>query len=409
MLPHAQEEAAASMSPPPERPPSSPFLPSSSPSSLQIPVSISHSPFARQGRSALRRRYGRLLVAIASSLFLLPNALSSAPCLFFLQARSPLPALMQFDSCLSLNNKLETLSLRGGGSNGARVSRNGATMSFVPSNGAKPDKAVKGSDPAVINADKACNKNVTLNVDMHKIEALRKLGASLRIGGPGTSRRKFKNVRAMSDKAEDAMFQGTLRKLGINQVPDIKEVQFIKEDGTCMVFSNPRVLANVGSNTFVFQGAYEEARPQVFTEQIAKMIERNGIDVERLRQIASDAIGSNLATPEDSENMKQANNGVAQQKAESSEQNDENQDDNGGAAEVKPDPAIAPTAEADKSQDSPAEEENVAAADGEEGKQQVERRLDRKSTRGRYLRYMRNAIKCEESPMCLPSQGAEQT
>ncbi|EKX44590.1 hypothetical protein GUITHDRAFT_40281, partial [Guillardia theta CCMP2712] len=85
-------------------------------------------------------------------------------------------------------------------------------------------------------------------------EALRKLGASLRIGGPGTSRRKFKNVRAMSDKAEDAMFQGTLRKLGINQVPDIKEVQFVKEDGTCMVFSNPRVLANIGSNTFVCQG-----------------------------------------------------------------------------------------------------------------------------------------------------------
>jgi hypothetical protein len=44
-------------------------------------------------------------------------------------------------------------------------------------------------------------------VDEMKIEALRAIGESLRRGGHGTARRKFKKIRKQSSKADEAKFQ----------------------------------------------------------------------------------------------------------------------------------------------------------------------------------------------------------
>jgi len=94
-----------------------------------------------------------------------------------------------------------------------------------------------------------------------KVEALRRLGASLRIGGPGTARRKFKVVRKRAGKAEDVKFQNTLKRLGINPLAEIEELTMFKDNGATLRFTNPRVLASVSSNTFVVQGGFTETKP----------------------------------------------------------------------------------------------------------------------------------------------------
>jgi hypothetical protein len=56
-----------------------------------------------------------------------------------------------------------------------------------------------------IDANRLRGGSTTL--DEMKIEALRAIGESLRRGGHGTARRKFKKIRKQSSKADEAKFQ----------------------------------------------------------------------------------------------------------------------------------------------------------------------------------------------------------
>jgi len=76
---------------------------------------------------------------------------------------------------------------------------------------------------------------------------------SSRIGGKGTARRKKKVVHRTAT-SDDKKLQSTLKKLGVNNIPGVEEVNMIKDDGNVIHFQNPKVQAAIAANTFSITG-----------------------------------------------------------------------------------------------------------------------------------------------------------
>merc|ERR1719355_220087 len=82
---------------------------------------------------------------------------------------------------------------------------------------------------------------------------------AVRTGGKGTVRRK-KLSKHTSHAADDKQLQAQLKKLGVNNIPGIEEVNMFREDGSVVHFSAPKVQASVAANTFTIMGHAEEKR-----------------------------------------------------------------------------------------------------------------------------------------------------
>ena len=74
-------------------------------------------------------------------------------------------------------------------------------------------------------------------VDQDKLE---KLKASVRTGGKGSMRRKKKAVHKTAT-TDDKRLQNTLKRLGVNNIPGIEEVNLFRDNGTVIHFKNPKV------------------------------------------------------------------------------------------------------------------------------------------------------------------------
>lgn len=85
------------------------------------------------------------------------------------------------------------------------------------------------------------------------IEKLKKLQAQVRIGGKGTPRRK-KKILHQTAATDDKKLQSSLKKLAVNTIPGIEEVNMIKDDGTVIHFNNPKAQASLAANTFAITG-----------------------------------------------------------------------------------------------------------------------------------------------------------
>merc|ERR1711948_185474 len=80
-----------------------------------------------------------------------------------------------------------------------------------------------------------------------------------RTGGKGTARRT-KKVTNQSHGADEKQLQSQLKRLGVNNIPGIEEVNMFKEDGSVIHFAAPKVQASVASNTFVVSGHAENKK-----------------------------------------------------------------------------------------------------------------------------------------------------
>merc|ERR1712235_233121 len=110
----------------------------------------------------------------------------------------------------------------------------------------------------------------------------KQLQAQVRIGGKGTARRKKKVVHRTAT-TDDKKLQSSLKKLTVNNIPGIEEVNMFKEDGTIIHFNNPKVQASLAANTFAITG-HAEHKPitdmlpailnQLPTESLAHLKER---------------------------------------------------------------------------------------------------------------------------------------
>lgn len=94
-------------------------------------------------------------------------------------------------------------------------------------------------------------------------DKLKKLQAQVRIGGKGTPRRKRKIVY-QSNGTDDKKLQLVLKKLAVNQIPAIEEVNMIKNDGTIIHFNNPKAQASLAANTFAITGHSEKREVRYF-------------------------------------------------------------------------------------------------------------------------------------------------
>lgn len=84
-------------------------------------------------------------------------------------------------------------------------------------------------------------------------EKLKKLQSQVRIGGKGTPRRKKKVVHTTA-ATDDKKLQSSLKKLAVNTIPGIEEVNMIKNDGSVIHFNNPKAQASLAANTFAITG-----------------------------------------------------------------------------------------------------------------------------------------------------------
>ena len=87
-------------------------------------------------------------------------------------------------------------------------------------------------------------------------EKLAKLQAQVRIGGKGTACRKKKVVHRTAT-ADDKKLQFSLKKLGVNNISGIEEVNMFTNQGTVIHFNNPKVQASLAANTFTITGHAE--------------------------------------------------------------------------------------------------------------------------------------------------------
>ena len=70
-----------------------------------------------------------------------------------------------------------------------------------------------------------------------KLQAM--FGSSSQTGGKGSVRRKHKAVRKHAAQ-DDKKLQSHLKKLQVNPIPGIEEVNLFKEDGSIVHFVNPK-------------------------------------------------------------------------------------------------------------------------------------------------------------------------
>ncbi|XP_068616829.1 transcription factor BTF3-like [Brachionichthys hirsutus] len=127
-------------------------------------------------------------------------------------------------------------------------------------------------------------------------EKLNKLQAQVRIGGKGTARRKKKVVHRTAT-ADDKKLQFSLKKLGVNNISGIEEVNMFTNQGTVIHFNNPKVQASLAANTFTITGHAENKQ---LTEMLPGILSQLGADsltsLRRLAETLPKAAGDDVST-----------------------------------------------------------------------------------------------------------------
>ncbi|XP_022657107.1 transcription factor BTF3 homolog 4-like isoform X1 [Varroa destructor] len=128
--------------------------------------------------------------------------------------------------------------------------------------------------------------NFLWTMNQHK---LNKLGPAVRIGGKGVPRRKKKVVHRTANNEEKKLLSA-LKKLSVNNIPGIEEVNVIKDDGSVIHFNNPKVQASLAHNTFAIIGRGEE---RCITEMLPNILPQLGPEsLVHLKDLATAQSGS---------------------------------------------------------------------------------------------------------------------
>ncbi|KAI5434455.1 nascent polypeptide-associated complex beta subunit [Lathyrus oleraceus] len=100
-------------------------------------------------------------------------------------------------------------------------------------------------------------------------------------GGKGTVRRNKKAVHRTTT-TDDKRLQSTLKRIGVNAIPQIEEVNIFKDD-VVIQFLNPKVQASIAANTWVVSGAPQTKKLQ---DILPSIIHQLGPDnLESLKKI----------------------------------------------------------------------------------------------------------------------------
>jgi len=121
-------------------------------------------------------------------------------------------------------------------------------------------------------------------MDPAKLAKLQAQSAANRIGGKGTVRRKVVRKPKPSGAQDDKKLQGALKKLNVQPIPGVEEVNMFREDGNVLHFSAPKVHAAVSANTFAVYGT---GQVKELTELVPGILNQLGPDsLASLRKLA---------------------------------------------------------------------------------------------------------------------------
>ncbi|XP_078657930.1 transcription factor BTF3 homolog 4-like isoform X1 [Branchiostoma floridae x Branchiostoma belcheri] len=120
-------------------------------------------------------------------------------------------------------------------------------------------------------------------MNQETLNKMQRLSEQVRIGGKGSARRKRKVVHRTAT-TDDKKLQSSLKKLAVNNIPGIEEVNMIKDDGTVVHFNNPKVQASLAANTFAITGHAENKQ---LTEMLPGILNQLGADsLSNLKKLA---------------------------------------------------------------------------------------------------------------------------
>ncbi|KAG8479132.1 hypothetical protein CXB51_029015 [Gossypium anomalum] len=114
------------------------------------------------------------------------------------------------------------------------------------------------------------------------VERLQKMAGAVRTGGKGSMRRKKKAVHKTTT-TDDKRLQSTLKRIGVNAIPAIEEVNIFKDDAVIQ-FLNPKVQASIAANTWVVSGSPQTKKLQDILPGIINQLGPDNLD--NLRKLA---------------------------------------------------------------------------------------------------------------------------
>ncbi|CAL9055256.1 nascent polypeptide-associated complex subunit beta-like isoform X1 [Musa acuminata AAA Group] len=148
----------------------------------------------------------------------------------------------------------------------------------------------------------ACCGKASFEFIAMNVEKLMKMAGAVRTGGKGSMRRKKKAVHKTTT-TDDKRLQSTLKRIGVNVIPAIEEVNIFKDD-LVIQFVNPKVQASIAANTWVVSGSPQTKKLQ---DVLPGIINQLGPDnLENLKRLAEHlqkhAPGTGAAAKQDNDN-----------------------------------------------------------------------------------------------------------
>ncbi|KLO14104.1 NAC-domain-containing protein [Schizopora paradoxa] len=123
-----------------------------------------------------------------------------------------------------------------------------------------------------------------MTLDQQKLAKMQAAATANRIGGKGTPRRKVVPKSRASTAQDDKKLQGALKKLNVQPIPSVEEVNMFREDGNVLHFTTPKVHAAVSANTFAIYGT---GAVKDLTELVPGILNQLGPDsLTSLRKLA---------------------------------------------------------------------------------------------------------------------------
>ncbi|TVU01710.1 hypothetical protein EJB05_52822 [Eragrostis curvula] len=114
------------------------------------------------------------------------------------------------------------------------------------------------------------------------VEKLKRMAGAVRTGGKGSMRRKKKAVHKTTT-TDDKRLQSTLKRIGVNTIPGIEEVNIFKDE-VVIQFQNPKVQASIPANTWVVSGVPQTKSLQDMLPTIINQLGPDNLD--NLRRLA---------------------------------------------------------------------------------------------------------------------------
>lgn len=121
-------------------------------------------------------------------------------------------------------------------------------------------------------------------VDAAKLAKLQAQAGSSRTGGKGTPRRKVVKTAKAGGGQDDRKLQAALKKLNMQPITGVEELNMFREDGNVLHFTAPKVHGAPTANTFAVYGT---GHVKELTELVPGILNQLGPDsLASLRKLA---------------------------------------------------------------------------------------------------------------------------